>query len=73
MSLILNKFYHEIKKNKKKNHNLNLIKKSVLKCVDKIDYFEIRNKFNLKRKFSNKNFKIFIAYYLNKVRVIDNY
>tara|TARA_B100000424_G_scaffold169801_1_gene130735 strand:- start:559 stop:1371 length:813 start_codon:yes stop_codon:yes gene_type:complete len=73
VSLILNKFYHEIKKNKKKNHNLNLIKKSVLKCVDKIDYFEIRNKFNLKRKFSNKNFKIFIAYYLNKVRVIDNY
>ena len=73
VSLILNKFYLEIKKNKKKSYNLNLIKKSILKYVDKIDYFEIRNKFNLNRKFNNKNFKIFISYYLNKVRIIDNH
>ena len=73
VSLILNKLYLEIKKNKKRNYNLNLIKKNIFKYVDKIDYFEIRNKFNLKRKFNNKNFKIFISYYLNKVRIIDNY
>ena len=73
VSLILNKLYLEIKKNKKRNYNLNLIKKSIFKYVDKIDYFEIRNKFTLKRKFNNKNFKIFISYYLNKVRIIDNY
>ena len=73
VSIILNKFYLEIKKNKKKIYNLNSIKKSISRYVDKIDYFEIRNKFNLKKNINNKNFKIFIAYYLNKVRIIDNY
>ena len=39
----------------------------------KIEYLEIRNKHNLR--ISNKilNSKIFIAYYINKVRLIDNF
>ena len=39
----------------------------------KIEYLEIRNRFNLSKKFNKTNFKIFIAYYNNKVRLIDNY
>ena len=38
----------------------------------KIEYLELRDKKNLK--FSNKinNSRLFIAYYLNEVRLIDN-
>ena len=39
----------------------------------KIEYFEIRNKKNLSKNYNQKNFKIFIAYYNKKVRLIDNY
>ncbi len=39
----------------------------------KIDYLEIRKKNNLKSSSIIKNSKIFIAYYINKVRLIDNF
>ena len=39
----------------------------------KIEYLESRNLINLSKKITNKPFKIFIAYYLNKVRLIDNF
>ena len=39
----------------------------------KIEYLEIRNKINLSKNYNRNNFKIFIAYYNNKVRLIDNY
>ena len=38
----------------------------------KIDYLELRNIKNLKLTNKIKNAKIFIAYYINKVRLIDN-
>ena len=38
----------------------------------KIDYLELRNKNNLKLSSTQKNSKLFIAYYLNNVRLIDN-
>ena len=38
----------------------------------KIDYLELRNTKNLKLTDKIKNAKIFIAYYINKVRLIDN-
>ena len=38
----------------------------------KIDYLELRNKKNLKYTKKNKNSRLFVAYYLNKVRLIDN-
>jgi pantoate--beta-alanine ligase len=38
-----------------------------------IEYFELRNKFNFNKSNKIKNSKIFIAYYLNKIRLIDNF
>ena len=38
----------------------------------KIDYLELRNINNLKISNTTKNSKLFIAYYLNNVRLIDN-
>ncbi len=38
----------------------------------KIEYLEFRNKFDLKKTKKFKNSKLFIAYYLGKVRLIDN-
>ena len=39
----------------------------------KIDYLELRNTKNLRLTYKIKNAKIFIAYYINNVRLIDNY
>ena len=39
----------------------------------KFDYLELRNIFNLKVSNKVKNSKLFIAYYINKVRLIDNF
>ena len=38
----------------------------------KIDYLELRNENNLKVSSTKKNSRLFIAYYLNNVRLIDN-
>ena len=38
-----------------------------------IEYLELRNMINLKRTNNIKYSKLFIAYYLNKVRLIDNF
>ena len=61
---------------KKKNlKNLISIKKNELikKYRIKIDYLELRNTKNLSLTNKIKNAKIFIAYYINDVRLIDNY
>jgi len=39
----------------------------------KIEYLELRNEKNLSQIIKNKNYRLFIAYYLKKVRLIDNY
>ena len=39
----------------------------------KIEYLELRNKFTLKKTTKIKNSKIFIAYYIKNVRLIDNF
>ena len=54
--------------------NLILMKKKELKKKYdiKIDYLELRNTKNLRLTNRIKNAKIFIAYYINKVRLIDN-
>jgi pantoate--beta-alanine ligase len=49
------------KKELKKKYNIN------------IQYFELRDRYNLKHTKKIKNSNIFIAYYLNKVRLIDNF
>ena len=62
-------------KNNKKTKNL-LQKKieSLKKNFDiKIDYLEIRKKNNLKSSLNIRSSKIFVAYFINKVRLIDNF
>ena len=67
----------DIKKNTKNKKNipsfLNL-KKNELKnnYKIKIDYLELRNIKNLKFSNTKNNSRLFIAYYLKNVRLIDN-
>ena len=39
----------------------------------KLDYLEMRNILSFKTSDRVKNSKLFIAYYINKVRLIDNF
>ena len=39
----------------------------------KIDYLELRNSSNLKNSVKLKNSKLFFAYHINSIRLIDNY
>ena len=66
-----------IKKNIKNKKNissfLNLEKKELKNNYKiKIDYLELRNINNLKISSTKKNSRLFIAYHLNNVRLIDN-
>ena len=78
--IIASKIYHFLRNKKrlfKKNiklFNPILLKKELLRLgLDKIDYIKLYNYENFKIPKSKKeNFKIFIAYYLDKIRLIDN-
>ena len=65
------------KKISKKNNlqKMILFKKYELEEIHgiKIEYLELRNNKNLKLAKRIKNAKIFIAYYINKIRLIDNF
>ena len=56
------------------NFNFVKMKSDLLRLgLEKIDYIELYNSKTLKKtKSKNEKFKIFIAYYLNEVRLIDN-
>ena len=60
---------------KKNLNNLIFMKKKELqkKYNIKIDYLELRNTKNLKFINKIKNARIFVAYFINKVRLIDNF
>ena len=64
-----------INKDKKKTRNyIQIFKKKIIKKFNiKIEYLECRNLINLSTNLYNKPFKLFIAYYLNSVRLIDNF
>ena len=50
------------------------LKKDLIKKYKiKIEYLECRNLINLGTNLDTKSFKLFVAYYLNKVRLIDNF
>jgi len=66
-------YYISIKKSFKNIINIKKVRKNIESKNIKTDYFEIRNKNNLSKKFNKKNFKIFIAYYLSGIRLIDNF
>ena len=64
----------EIKKNKNKITNISKIKKILTdKLGVKFDYLEIRNEKDLSLKIGKNSFKIFIAYYIANIRLIDNF
>jgi len=78
VGLITNKLFnlkYSINKNKNKSNNLIIkIKKELVERFNiKIDYLECRNLINLNANINNKPFKLFVAYYLNSVRLIDNF
>ena len=54
-----------------------LIQKTKKKLIDKFDikveYLECRNLVTLNANLKNKPFKLFVAYYLNNIRLIDNF
>ncbi len=64
-----------IKKNKIKKINLTRLKEHILELgVTKLDYIECINLKNLKKaKKYNENFNIFSAFYIDNVRLIDNF
>ena len=66
---------YKINKNKKKaQYFINNFKKELLYNQNiNIEYLEARNLINLNTKIHNNKYKLFIAYYLNKVRLIDNF
>lgn len=43
------------------------------KGIEKIEYLEIRNEINLLSKFEKHNSRLFVAFYIDKIRIIDNY
>ena len=87
-NLLLNKLNLEVaaniykqlintKKNiKKKKNILNFLNHKKIELINnykiKIDYLELRNKKNLNISKKTNNSRLFIAYYLNNVRLIDN-
>ena len=74
IALILKKFKNKLK-------DKDNIKKSLLEKIEflnkkfeiKIEYLELRNIFNLKLASSIKNSKLFIAYKIGNIRLIDNF
>ena len=67
------KLKKKISKSIRVNQYLTSVKKDLIqKYKIKIEYLEIRNVNNLKKSNFIKNSKIFIAYYLDDIRLIDN-
>ena len=59
---------------KKTKKLINQSKKQLINKFNiKIEYLECRNLINLGTNLSNKPFKLFVSYYLNNVRLIDNF
>jgi pantoate--beta-alanine ligase len=76
--LIANKLLNlkkNINQNEKYSKNLILrVKKELINKFNiKIDYMECRNLKNLSTNLKSKPIKLFIAYYINNVRLIDNF
>ena len=73
ISSALKKLHAQIKKNFNNVNKIKLLKKVIELNDVNVEYIEIRNKYNLSNKINKNNFKIFISYYINKVRLIDNF
>ena len=74
ISINLRKIKNNLKNLKNVKKRLNEYKKFIEKKYDiKIQYLELRNIKNLKISKNLKKSKLFVAYYLDGVRLIDNY
>jgi pantoate--beta-alanine ligase len=74
ISNILKKIKLTIKNKSSLKKNILNIKKELIKKFNiKIEYLEIRNENNLSALNIKKKYRLFIAYYINKVRLIDNF
>ena len=72
--LLLKKNYLNNIDNKRSREIIKKSKKQLINKFNiKIDYLECRNLINLTNNLKNKPFKLFVAYYLNNVRLIDNF
>ncbi len=76
--LIARKLYNfkkKINQNRNKTQKLiHILKKDLIKKYNiKIEYLEFRDRSSLNSNINNKPFKLFVAYYLNNVRLIDNF
>ena len=73
ISKILKKLYINVKKNFNNKKSLKNVINIIKRKNVEIDYIEIRSKKNLSKKINKHNFKIFIAYYIKGIRLIDNF
>ena len=78
IGLVTNKLFNlkkMIYQDKRKSKKLiYIIKKDLIKKHKiKIEYLECRNIFNLSTNIQSKSFKLFVAFYLNNIRLIDNF
>ena len=64
-----------IYKNRKQSKKIiDIIKKDLVKKFNvKLEYLECRNIINLSTNIQKRSFKLFVAFYLNNVRLIDNF
>ena len=68
------KYKKDIIKDSKIIKNINDFKKKISKDLNiKIEYLEVRNEKNLTLYKKNNLFRIFVAYYIKNIRLIDNF
>ncbi len=75
ISLLMRKIKNQSKKNYQKSFlKLGFYKKKLEKDYNiKIDYLEFRDEKTLKLNFFKNKYRLFIAYHINGVRLIDNF
>ena len=53
---------------------INLLKKKILSLgAQKVDYLEIINLNNIDKNYKKNNLRLFVSFYINKIRLIDNF
>ena len=64
----------KLSKSKNINKTISQKRKELMSSFNvKFDYLELRNLLNFKSSNKVQNSKLFFAYYINKVRLIDNF
>ena len=76
-AVLVSNYLHRTKRKliiKNISSSLKIIEKKLENLYQiKIDYLEARNEKNLKISNLKNNYRLFIAYFINKVRLIDNF